>query len=72
MRGPLQGHSTTPLRMFPYVAMKFMAYDQVHHVSLAIFFLLALLTSRNQVIMHTKESETNLRRFSTGAISGTT
>jgi len=29
-----QGHSATLIRVFPYAAIKFMAYDQVHHVSL--------------------------------------
>ncbi|KDQ60505.1 hypothetical protein JAAARDRAFT_125657 [Jaapia argillacea MUCL 33604] len=53
VRGLLQGHSATLLRIFPYAAVKFMAYDQVR-------FLL----------MPTRESETNLRRFSAGAISG--
>ena len=33
MRGLLQGHSATLLRVFPYAAIKFMAYDQVHYVS---------------------------------------
>jgi hypothetical protein len=36
MRGLLQGHSATLLRVFPYAAIKFMAYDQVRHVSLAL------------------------------------
>lgn len=31
-RGLLQGHSATLLRIFPYAAIKFMAYDQVEHV----------------------------------------
>ncbi|KZT39132.1 mitochondrial carrier [Sistotremastrum suecicum HHB10207 ss-3] len=31
VRGLLQGHSATLLRIFPYAAIKFMAYDQVHH-----------------------------------------
>ena len=32
-RGLFQGHSATLLRVFPYAAIKFMAYDQVHSVS---------------------------------------
>ena len=32
IRGLLQGHSATLLRVFPYAAVQFMAYDQVHHV----------------------------------------
>ena len=32
MRGLLQGHSATLLRIFPYAAIKFVAYDQLHHV----------------------------------------
>ncbi|KAG9013945.1 hypothetical protein FRB94_004324 [Tulasnella sp. JGI-2019a] len=31
VRGLLQGHSATLLRVFPYAAIKFMAYDQMHH-----------------------------------------
>uniref|UniRef100_A0A0W0EX90 Xylanolytic transcriptional activator regulatory domain-containing protein n=1 Tax=Moniliophthora roreri TaxID=221103 RepID=A0A0W0EX90_MONRR len=31
IRGLLQGHSVTLLRIFPYAAIKFMAYDQIHH-----------------------------------------
>lgn len=31
-RGLFQGHSATLLRVFPYAAIKFMAYDQVHYV----------------------------------------
>lgn len=30
VRGLFQGHSATLLRIFPYAAIKFMAYDQVH------------------------------------------
>ncbi|KAJ3890829.1 mitochondrial carrier domain-containing protein [Lentinula edodes] len=30
-RGLFQGHSVTLLRIFPYAAIKYMAYDQVHH-----------------------------------------
>ncbi|GLB37842.1 putative mitochondrial carrier (TC 2.A.29) family protein [Lyophyllum shimeji] len=32
VRGLFQGHSATLLRIFPYAAIKFMAYDQVHHM----------------------------------------
>jgi len=52
--GLLQGHSATLIRVFPYAAVKFMAYDQVHHL-----------------LMPTHAQETNFRRFSAGAISGT-
>ncbi|CCM04893.1 uncharacterized protein FIBRA_07089 [Fibroporia radiculosa] len=52
-RGLLQGHSATLLRIFPYAAIKYMAYDQVE-----------------LILMPTRESQTNLRRFSAGAISG--
>lgn len=30
--GLFQGHSATLLRIFPYAAIKFMAYDQIEHV----------------------------------------
>lgn len=36
IRGLLQGHSATLLRVFPYAAIKFMAYDQVRHVCLGV------------------------------------
>lgn len=32
LRGLFQGHSATLIRIFPYAAIKFMTYDQVHHV----------------------------------------
>lgn len=33
VRGLFQGHSATLLRIFPYAAIKFMAYDQLEAVS---------------------------------------
>ncbi|KAI0090904.1 mitochondrial carrier domain-containing protein [Irpex rosettiformis] len=53
--GLFQGHSATLLRIFPYAAIKFMAYDQIEHI-----------------LMPTHEQETNLRRFTAGALSGMT
>jgi hypothetical protein len=41
--GLFQGHSATLLRIFPYAAIKFMAYDQVHDVCLASSSLSDLL-----------------------------
>lgn len=42
-----QGHSATLIRIFPYSAIKFMAYDQVHHVSVFLKrFLGGGLTAR--------------------------
>ncbi|KAF5351611.1 hypothetical protein D9756_007494 [Leucocoprinus leucothites] len=32
LRGLFQGHSATLIRIFPYAAIKFMTYDQIHHV----------------------------------------
>ncbi|KAI0364490.1 mitochondrial carrier [Pilatotrama ljubarskyi] len=55
VRGLLQGHSATLLRIFPYAAIKFMAYDQLENL-----------------LMPTRESQTNLRRFAAGALSGIT
>ncbi|KAJ3793965.1 mitochondrial carrier domain-containing protein [Lentinula aff. detonsa] len=52
-RGLFQGHSVTLLRIFPYAAIKYMAYDQVHHY-----------------LMPTRHTETNLRRFLAGSLSG--
>jgi solute carrier family 25 (mitochondrial carrier protein), member 16 len=37
VRGLLQGHSATLLRIFPYAAIKFMAYDQIHDVCTLTF-----------------------------------
>ncbi|KAI0771329.1 mitochondrial carrier [Trametes elegans] len=53
VRGLLQGHSATLLRIFPYAAIKFMAYDQIEGL-----------------LMPTRESQTNARRFTAGALSG--
>lgn len=36
-RGLLQGHSATLLRIFPYAAIKFMAYDQIEGVRLCLY-----------------------------------
>ena len=33
VNGLFQGHSATLLRIFPYAAIKYMFYDQIHHVS---------------------------------------
>lgn len=33
IRGLLQGHSATLLRIFPYAAIKFLMYERFHHVS---------------------------------------
>lgn len=41
IRGLLQGHSATLLRVFPYAAIRFMAYDQIHQVSQTGFLLFA-------------------------------
>ncbi|TCD70248.1 hypothetical protein EIP91_004149 [Steccherinum ochraceum] len=53
--GLLQGHSATLLRIFPYAAIKFMAYDQIEHI-----------------LMPTREQQTNVRRFTAGALAGMT
>ena len=37
-RGLLQGHSATLLRIFPYAAIKFMAYDQIEHVCHTLYY----------------------------------
>ena len=34
VRGLFQGHSATLLRIFPYAAIKFMAYEHVHQASI--------------------------------------
>ncbi|RPD60665.1 mitochondrial carrier [Lentinus tigrinus ALCF2SS1-7] len=55
VRGLLQGHSATLLRIFPYAAINFMTYDQAE-----------------AILMPTPDKQTNLRRFTAGAISGVT
>ncbi|KAF8586293.1 mitochondrial carrier [Ramaria rubella] len=55
MRGLLQGHSATLLRVFPYAAIKFLVYSRFRNY-----------------LMPTPGSETNLRRFLAGSLSGTT
>lgn len=42
IRGLLQGHSATLIRIFPYAAIKFMAYDQIHSVRPFRFILTSL------------------------------
>jgi solute carrier family 25 (mitochondrial carrier protein), member 16 len=39
VRGLLQGHSATLLRIFPYAAIKFMAYEKIHIVRLGLELL---------------------------------
>ncbi|KAI0706974.1 mitochondrial carrier domain-containing protein [Earliella scabrosa] len=53
VRGLLQGHSATLLRIFPYAAINYMAYDQFE-----------------ALLMPTRETQTNARRFIAGAASG--
>ncbi len=72
VRGLLQGHSATLLRIFPYAATRFIVYDQVEYVrsrSPSSFF--SYRDPRTQVLMPTRESQTNLRRFIAGASAGT-
>lgn len=73
MRGLLQGHSATLLRIFPYAAIKFMAYDKIHNVRTRLVRLLeSLLTlsSRPQTLMPTPADETSARRFLAGSTAG--
>jgi solute carrier family 25 protein 16 len=49
-RGLFQGHSATLLRILPYAAIKFVAYEQIRHVgfcckSVNIFYLYNLCKS---------------------------
>lgn len=76
-RGLLQGHSATLLRVFPYAAIKFVAYDQLHNVGFSICLacrsfghMLTLDFSETQLLMPTRERETSLRRFGAGAGAG--
>lgn len=39
-RGLFQGHSATLLRIFPYAAIKYMCYDQIHHVCISKGFVI--------------------------------
>ncbi len=34
VRGLFQGHSATLMRILPYAAIKFVAFEQFHHVGL--------------------------------------
>ena len=72
VRGLFQGHSATLLRIFPYAAIKFMAYDQWRFVSaLACWRLLPFQRCYfPKIIIPEKKYETNLRRFTTGALAG--
>lgn len=46
-RGLFQGHSATLLRVFPYAAIKFMAYDHIHSVSIHLLHLMLFLNAIN-------------------------
>ncbi|KAG9314927.1 mitochondrial carrier domain-containing protein [Chiua virens] len=61
VRGLLQGHSATLLRIFPYAAIKFMAYDQWRPN--------LFLSSCSYQLPNT---ESNFRRFAAGALAGMT
>jgi hypothetical protein len=50
--------------------IKFLAYDKVSNVRPNAFVLLPYPLTRSQLLMSTRAKETNLRRFSPGAISG--
>src|SRR6266404_7073931 len=72
-QGLFQGHSATLLRIFPYAAIKFLSYDEVHNVRPTpnpSFRACLFPLTRLQILMPTPAQETNLRRFSAGAISG--
>ncbi|POY70673.1 hypothetical protein BMF94_6324 [Rhodotorula taiwanensis] len=60
VRGLLQGHSATLIRIFPYAAIKFMAYDKIH----------GEMRGAKQMLMPTAEAETSGRRFLAGSLAG--
>lgn len=77
VRGLFQGHSATLIRIFPYAAIKFMAYDQLRSVSGSLsFFFFFLLVSWQligvpfEILIPSKQHETHFRRFTTGALAG--
>lgn len=75
VRGLLQGHLATLLRVFPYAGIKFMLYDRVHHVSWRlnpppVSFLELIFSMHLKLLMPTKQSETSARLFLAGASSG--
>ncbi|KAI4282094.1 MAG: hypothetical protein L6R35_005487, partial [Caloplaca aegaea] len=53
--GLFRGHSATLLRIFPYAAIKFLAYEQIR-----------------AILIPSKQHETRLRRFFSGAFAGVT
>lgn len=67
MRGLLQGHSATILRVFPYAAIKFMAYDQVHHVGLAVGMVCVEMLVNSSTIRHLCQHG-NLRQTSVDSL----
>lgn len=73
VRGLLQGHSATILRIFPYAAIKFMAYERFHNVSVSSIQVEFHNTDfcRLQILMPTPEAETSGRRFVAGSLAGT-
>ncbi|CAG8500488.1 3555_t:CDS:2 [Paraglomus brasilianum] len=56
-RGLFQGHSATLIRIFPYAAVKFVAYEQFKHV---------------WILMPTRASENSIRQFVAGSLAGIT
>jgi solute carrier family 25 (mitochondrial carrier protein), member 16 len=38
IRGLFQGHSATLMRILPYAAIKFVAYEQIRHVGFLLSF----------------------------------
>lgn len=65
-----QGHSATLLRIFPYAAIKYMAYDKLHFVSWKECQADPMLIVTCQILMPTRASETSARLFLAGSASG--
>ena len=56
----LQGHSATLLRIFPYAAIKFMAYDQLENVRISVTSVrISLCSSSHPIAIDADERETN-------------
>jgi solute carrier family 25 protein 16 len=69
MRGLLQGHSATLLRIFPYAGIKFMAYDFFHLVR-SVEVKTCQADFSMQLLMPRRELETGTRLYAAGALSG--
>lgn len=71
-RGLFQGHLATLLRIFPYAAVKFMAFEQYKLVRFYTGDIHRSIVDGGsfQLLMPTPEQETSLRHLMAGSLAG--